>query len=335
MSIDPSTLQALRTVRRRTEFEQLTETFPEGTMREIQDYVGAARHLADDVQRLHATAQPATPEFVTLDEAHAMLETLNASTNPITGLPMDEWPGAPSADAADLVTCVLVYRILPVLSAHAAHLTDWLRTAGADTDDVAHVIAELHRRLMDRPRGSQGRVQWADWVSKSMRALGGLVNRARATHHASGSEIGGDQLRVALLGTGPQHWRQPLNHAVTALHALATKRLPDGRTFSWWPLRTGQTEAVHVGQVLDVVLAVLAEHASALAEHGSRVLSGADVPAFLEQMRERVTHMQVQAGGSENERAAATEFVQSGIHVLIGLLPYPGSPTLAELKAAR
>lgn len=162
-------------------------------------------------------------------------------------------------------------------------------------------------------------------------------------------DVTAEQFRAAMLGDadvfsaaglprvnlGQVLARLSLAQAISTLHALASKTLPDGRTISWWPLHADQSQVVHVGQVLDQVLVVL--FAAEILERGAMppehrpVLAGSDAHAFMQEMQHRITNMQVFASGEGRE--AAAEFVQSGVHVLIGMLPAANSPGVAALDA--
>lgn len=328
MPIDPSSLEAIKTVRTRTEFEQFTETFPEGTMAEIQTFVGAARHLADDVQRLNAVILSMPMRFETLDQANDVLCRLGNGVNPVIEQPMPDWPHDCTNDTAELLVMTLAFRVLPVIASHAATLTTALR-AGGYTEDISHLVAEMYRRVLDRPHGSQERKRWACWLHDGIRDLVAVLGKALYQSRHAAKDITAEEFRITAIGTGPQSWQQPLRHAITMLHALASKALPDGRTINWWPLHADENQAVHVGQVLEQLLAVIEPHADALSAHGGRIHGGTNLPAFLEQMRGRITHMQVVAAWPG--RIAATEFVQSGIHVLVAHLPASDSPVVTEL----
>lgn len=69
MDIDPTTAEALRAVRKRLFVEEVAGQLSEGMAAEFRDFVGAARQLADDVQRLaaaHAAAERVlAPDLVT------------------------------------------------------------------------------------------------------------------------------------------------------------------------------------------------------------------------------------------------------------------------------
>src|SRR5688572_23879152 len=172
MTIDPSTLEAIKTVRTRTEFEQFTETFPEGTMAEIQEYVGAARHLADDIQRMHAVVSLQRPKVDTLDQAVTILKTVTNGDDPVTGTTLPGWPETVRDDTANHITWALVHGALPMIAAHATHLTATLAAAGFE-HDVARIVADLYGRLLNTPEDSgRPRVQWLGWI---MLATGGLA----------------------------------------------------------------------------------------------------------------------------------------------------------------
>lgn len=322
MDIDPNTLAAIRIVRGQVAFDRFSEAAPEGLKAEAQAFVGAAQHLADDIQRLHAIIPSTSTPFETLDKAHKIASGLAEGIDPVTATPMPDWPHAPASDTADLVTMTLVLRVLPTVIAHAEHLAGVLRMSG-HPDNVTHLVTETYRRVLDRPYGgsTQHRAQWAGRLHLAVGSLVRALNLARLND----TEVTARQFRTAVLGTGQMGLRQ----AVTVLHVLASKRLPDGRAIEWWPLRIDESHAVHVGQVLDRVLAVLHQHADALTAHGARILGGFNLHEFLAQMTGRVGGLQVDA------TVTAADFVQSGVHVLIGALPDPDSAVLDELAVSQ
>ena len=91
MDIDPTTAEALRTVRKRLFVEEVAGQLSEGQAAEFREFVGAARQLADDVQRLAAAVMTTEQTQLPTELADALTVLLRyADRAPTASLELKE-----------------------------------------------------------------------------------------------------------------------------------------------------------------------------------------------------------------------------------------------------